>query len=216
MHTMEEPDPYGEWVILQGKQDKPGALNSDEELLTAAREAWPRALAHARRELRGKTVGPDRAPLAEEIWEKVLRSVLRTRQRLPHRRPQAADLPAYLMGAFHRRLNRVLRREQRRRDVFDLFPSSLALEKCESARDIQWASQLEQDIALETVLAHMDESTRAIYWARQFGYSWKEIAGRLGISERHAKRKLADGIEKTRKRLIALMLHRREQFKDRA
>jgi hypothetical protein len=48
---MEKPDPYGEWVLF-GTNQEPGEkpLSVDEELLAAAREAWPHVLAHARRE----------------------------------------------------------------------------------------------------------------------------------------------------------------------
>lgn len=211
---MEKPDQYGEWVILGSKHGKPGGLDSsDKELLAAAREAWPHALAHARRQLSDKASGPDRTALATEIWERVLRSVSRTRQRSPDRRPSVADLQAYLIGAFHHRFNRVLQREQRRLDTFEMFPSTFDLEKFRSAQDVQWASQLEQAIAVKTVVAHMDESTRRIWRARQLGFSWKEIAGRLGITERHAKRKFRDGIEKTRQRMIELTRQRRDKMK---
>lgn len=213
---MEKPDPYGEWVILVGKGKPSGLDPSDEELLAAARQAWPHALAHARRELGHKIVSPDRSALAAEVWERVLRSVSRTRQRPPDRRPPVADLQAYLIGAFHLRFNRVLRREQRRLDTFTSFPSTLDLEKFESAHDIEWASQLEQAIAVKAVVAHMDEPTRRIWRARQVGYSWKEIAKCMRITERHAKRKFREGIEKTRQRMIELMRQRRDKSKDQA
>ena len=61
---MEKPDPYGEWVLFGTKQEageKP--LPVDEELLAAAREAWPHVLAHARRELIDKESGSDRTAL---------------------------------------------------------------------------------------------------------------------------------------------------------
>ena len=79
---MQKPDPYGKWVILgssQGKGDRPQPI--DEELLAASREAWPRVLAQARRELADKGLGPDKTRLAADVWEGVLRSVSRTFQR---------------------------------------------------------------------------------------------------------------------------------------
>lgn len=212
---MEKPDAYGEWVIFSGKQgktDSPGP--SDEELLAAAREAWPHALAHARRELTERVPAPDRTAIAAEIWERVLRSVSRTRQRSPDHRPPVADLQAYLIGAFHLRFNRVLRREQRRLDIFESFPSTLDLEKFESALDVEWIRQLERDDAVRTAIACMDEPTRKLWEKRQAGYSWKDIAKQLGISERHAKRLFREGIERTRKRLIELMRQRREKQKE--
>jgi len=212
---MEKSDPYGEWVILSGKQGKHDSLDPDEELLAAARAAWPHALAHARRELSDRAVARDRTALAAEVWERVLRSVSRTRQRPRDQRPPVVDLQAYLIGAFHIRFNRVLRKEQRRLDTFETFPSTLDLEKFERAQDIQWVAQLEQAIAVKTVLAHMDEPTRRIWRARQAGYSWKEIAERLGVTERHAKRKLRDGIDRVRRHMIELIRRRRDQFNNR-
>ncbi len=212
---MEKPDPYSEWAICSGKQDKTDSTDAlDEELLTAAREAWPHALAHARRELSDRIVAPDRTALAAEIWERVLRSVSRTRHNSVDRRPPVADLQAYLMGAFHIRFNRVLRREQRRLDTFELLPSTFDLEKFEGARDVEWVRCLEQDITVKTIVARMDEVTRRIWKGRQAGYSWKEIAKQLGITERHAKRKFREGIERTRHCLIELMRRRKRAPKE--
>src|SRR5487761_1347928 len=58
---VQKPDPYSDWVILGSKHghDKP-SYPIDEELLAAARQAWPHALAHARRELSDKDVGADK------------------------------------------------------------------------------------------------------------------------------------------------------------
>jgi DNA-directed RNA polymerase specialized sigma24 family protein len=213
-HPMEKSDPYSEWVILstkEGKTDTTDAL--DEELLAAAREAWPHALAHARRELSDRIAAPDRTALAAEIWERVLRSVSRTLQHSPDRRPAVQDLQAYLMGAFHLRFNRVLRREQRRLDTFELLPSTFDLEKFESARDAEWVRCLEQDITVKAVLARMDEVTRRMWKGRQAGFSWKEIAREFGITERHAKRKFREGIERTRHCLIEVMRRRRKEPK---
>lgn len=212
---MGKSDPYGDWVILGGKEGVSGSPDpSDQELLKAAREGWPHALAHARRELSGEAAGPDRTALAAEIWERVLRSVARTRQRSPDHRPLVVDLQAYLIGAFHLRFNRVLRREQRRLDTFEFLPSMIDLEKFESARDAEWVHRLDQDIAVKTIVACMDAPTRRIWRARQLGYSWRQIAKQLDISERHAKRKLHQGIETTRQRLIELTRQRRVKWNE--
>jgi DNA-directed RNA polymerase specialized sigma24 family protein len=212
---MATSDPYGEWVIRGGKQDEHEGLRAcDEELLAAARAAWPHALAHARRELSDRAVASDRIALAEEVWESVLRSVSRTRQRSEEHGAPVVDLQAYLIGAFHIRLNRIRRREQKRAGIFEMFPSALDLEKFETAKDVQWAIQLEQAIAVKTILAHMDESTRRIWRARQAGYSWKEIAEHLGVTERHAKRKLRGGMDQARQRLIELMRRRQRKCKN--
>src|SRR5487761_461486 len=122
---VQKPDPYSDWVILGSKHghDKP-SYPIDEELLAAAREAWPHVLAHARRELSDKDVGADKTALAAEVWERVLRSVSRTRQRRRDQAPPIADLQSYLMGVFHHRFNRVLKREQKRLETIELVSST--------------------------------------------------------------------------------------------
>lgn len=62
---MDKPDPYGDWVLLGTKEGPVGsALGIDEELLAAAREAWPHVLAHVRGELFDKVLGAERRALA--------------------------------------------------------------------------------------------------------------------------------------------------------
>jgi len=72
-------DPYGDWVLFGGEHGE-GArtVGIDEELLAAAREAWPHILAHARSELAGKEFGRERTAIAAEVWDGVLRSVAKT------------------------------------------------------------------------------------------------------------------------------------------
>jgi RNA polymerase sigma factor (sigma-70 family) len=203
---MQKPDPYGEWVILgssQGKGDSPQPI--DEELLAAAREAWPRVLAHARRELADKGLGPDKTTLAADVWEGVLRSVSRTFQRRRDDRTAVSDLQSYLIGIFHHRFNRVLKKERRRLDTIEFVPSTVELEKLAGARDTQWVSDLEGAITVKQVISHMDEWTRRVWSARQYGYSWKEISRRLGLSEQQTKMRFRRGLEKTRDRVFDLL-----------
>src|SRR5260370_7348323 len=103
---MEKPDPYGELVLFGNKQEageKP--LPVDEELLAAAREAWPHVLAHARRELISKEPGSDRTALAADVWEGVLRSVAKTRHRTSDHQPPLPHLQSYLLVPSHPRLH---------------------------------------------------------------------------------------------------------------
>jgi len=212
---VQKPDPYSDWVILGSKHghDKP-SYPIDEELLAAARQAWPHALAHARRELSDKDVGSDKTALAAEVWERVLRSVSRTRQRRRDQAPPIADLQSYLMGVFHHRFNRVLKREQKRLETIELVSSTLDLERIESAQDTEWVSELERALTVKQIISHMDEWTRRVWGARQYGYSWKEISGRLGLSEQQAKMRFQRGLEKTRDRLTNLLRERKPGSKD--
>ncbi len=203
---MDKPDPYGEWVLFGTKQEPGGPpLAVDEELLAAAREAWPHVLAHVRGELFEKELGPERTSLAADIWDQVLQSVAKTRQRNKDRRPRISDLESYLIGVFHHRFNRRLRKEQRRAKTIELVSSVLDLEQFEAALDTGWAEQLERAIAVRQITDRMDGWTRKVWQARQYGYSWKEISRWLGVTEQQAKVKFQYNLEKIRQNIGHLL-----------
>jgi RNA polymerase sigma factor (sigma-70 family) len=203
---MEKPDPYGEWVLFGTKQeagDKP--LPVDEDLLAAAREAWPHVLAHARREFGDKESGPNRTALAADVWERVLRSVAKTRQRNRDHRPPISDLQSYLIGVFHHRFNRLLKSEQKRQETIELVASTFDLELIEGARDREWVKELERAITLRQITNRMDGWTKKVWQARQYGYSWKEISRWLGVSEEQARKKFEYSLEKLRESIVRLL-----------
>ncbi len=203
---MEKTDPYGDWVLFGGQREASGQnVAMDDELLAAAREAWPHMLAHVRGELGGKEFARERRALAAEVWDGVLRSVAKTRQRNRDHRPPISDLQAYLIGAFHHRFNRMLKREQRRIETIELVSSDADLEQIEGALDTKWAEELERAITVRQIVNHMDGWTKKAWQARQYGYSWKEIAAWSGVSEQTAKKKFEYGLEKTRQRIIRLL-----------
>ena len=213
MDSRDKPDPYGEWVLLLGTSQVPdGAPRGiDEELLGAARKAWPHVLAHVRGELFDKESGPERTALAADIWERVLRSVTKTRQRKSDRRPPISDLESYLIGVFHHRFNRLLKKEQRRAETIELVSSALDLERFEAALDTEWAEQLERAIAVKQITDRMDPWTKKVWQARRYGYSWKEIAGWLGITEQQAKMKFQYNLEKIRQSIVRVMKRQRSR-----
>jgi len=206
---MDKPDPYGEWLLF-GTQEGPGGPPHviDEELLAAAREAWPHVLAHVRGELLDKELGPERTALAAEVWERVLRSVAKTRQRNRDRRPAISDMESYLIGVFHHRFNRQVRKEQKRAETIELVSSILDLERFEAALDTEWAEQLERAIAVREITDRMDGWTKKVWHARQYGYSWKEISRWLGVTEQQAKMKFQYNLEKIRQNIVRAMKRR--------
>src|SRR5579864_8557826 len=132
VRVMDRPD-FGEWVLL-GVEQGPDAtpVPVDEDLLLAAREAGPKVLAHVRRE--SGDSGPDRTAIARDVWERVLRSVAKTRERQRERasgtdREEIVNLESYLIGIFHHRFNRVLKRERRREERVEVVSSDLELER---------------------------------------------------------------------------------------
>lgn len=196
---MDKPDPYAEWVLLAGNQD-PGSpgLALDEELLAVARKAWPHVLAHVRGRLLDKELGRERTALAAEVWERVLLSVAKTRLRNKNLRSPILDLESYLIGAFHHRLNRKLKKEQIRTETIEAFSSVLELEQFDGATDADWVEQLERAIAARQVIDRMNPWMKKVWQRRQCDYSWKAIAAWLGITEQQAKMKFYYGLQKIR------------------
>ena len=200
---MLKPDPYGDWVLFPPGQREAGHPGSpDHELIAAAREAWPHVLAHARKEFHQRGLGSDSPSLAAQVWEGVLRTISKARQRNSDARPPISDLQSYLIVAFHRRFNKALLREQKRVEMIELVSSSVDLERIESARDASWIEEIERAMTIREITDRMDGWTRKVWQAQEYGYSWKKIAGWLGITERQAKKKYYYNLDKIRQGIL--------------
>ena len=200
---MEKTDPYAEWVLFATKLD-PGEppLAADEELVSAARTAWPHVLAHVRHRLLDKELGRERRALAAEIWDRVLVSVAKTRLRNKDLRSPIMDLESYLIGVFHHRFNRTLKKEQKRAETIEAFSSVLDLEQFAAATDVEWAEHLERAIAADQITDRMNPWMKKVWQRRQSDYSWKAIATWLGITEQQAKMKFYYGLQKIRQSIM--------------
>jgi len=110
-----------------------------------------------------------------------------------------------LIGAFHRRFNKALLREERRLETIELVSSSVDLERIEGAQDASWVEELERTITIREITDRMDGWTKKAWQARQYGYSWKEISAFSRMNEPAAKKKFEYGLEKTRQRVVRLM-----------
>ena len=197
--SSKELDP--EW-ILSSSFSEIGArpLRNDDELIAVARKVWPRLRAHALTEAKNQSFD-ERVALAAEVWEKVLRSVSKTLEQCDRKKPGIANLEAYLAGAFHHRFNRALRKERRRQETIELVPSSWDLEQFPGAFDGNMKPDLERSVQLKEAIENMDEWTRVVWTARQYGYSWGKIAEYLGLSEQQAKLRFQYAIRRLRDRL---------------
>jgi RNA polymerase sigma factor (sigma-70 family) len=203
---LEKPDPYGDWVLFPASEkESKKPIVSDEELIFAAREVWPRVLGYAKKELSANRLGSDTASMAAQVWERMLRSVSKTRQRYTNPRQPIADLQSYLYLAFVHRFNRAVQQEQKHGERMEFVSSSVDLERIESAQDTGWVEELERAIAVRQIIDRMDPWTKKVWQARQYGYSWREIASRLGVSESQAKMKFQYGLEKTRQSIVRLV-----------
>jgi RNA polymerase sigma factor (sigma-70 family) len=176
-----------EWV-LSASLAKAEAWDQDDlsELAVVARRLWPGVQAHARKELTNRT-SDDAIALATEVWESVLRSVAKTMRRSNGKNRQILNLEAYLFGAFHHRLNRALRKERRRQEMMKHLPLSRDLDRLRQAHNSRAVEDLDRSIQVKQTIESMDDWTRNVWMARQAGYSWKEIAKRLRLTEPQAK-----------------------------
>jgi DNA-directed RNA polymerase specialized sigma24 family protein len=186
-----------DWVlssfIISGGDSRDEIL----ELADAARRLWPGVQAHACREQPGKSFD-EAVALATEVWEGVLRSVAKTLQRSYEKRGQIESLDAYLFGVFHHRFNRALRKDRRRRELLRSLPSNGDLGCLRPAHDSEAQRVLEQSIQVQEAVRKMDDWTRKVWAARQYGYSWREIAGHFDLTEPQAKLRFGYAIGKLR------------------
>jgi RNA polymerase sigma factor (sigma-70 family) len=139
--------------------------------------------------------------LAAEVWEGVLQSVARTVQRRNGTGPSIVDLDAYLFGVFHHRFNRALKRERRRQETIELVPSTRDLEQLPGAHDAQSSRNVERSLQVKEVVQKMDDWTRRVWTAKQYGYSWGEIGEHVGLSEQTAKARFHNALRKLAARL---------------
>ena len=198
-----ETDSYGEWLIrkLQQQAGEDGHP-LPAEVLAAARVVWRRIPAIVASETKREGSIREAEALAGDIWEGVLRSVGKALQRKGNYASSIRDPESYLLVAFHHRFRRFQKREHGRRDRFPCASVSLDRGSVQILRDTTWILEVERAITVRQIIERMDPWTKKAWQARQFGYSWKEIAARSGVSEQAAKKKFEYGLEKTRQRIV--------------
>jgi DNA-directed RNA polymerase specialized sigma24 family protein len=174
---LQSPSLGPEWVITGPDDEARKRSKSHERLLDAARVAWPRVLSYAR-----LTDVADNESLATEVWEELLRSVLRTMRRLGNLH-HVTDLEAYLIGAFRHRFHRELVRERHYRRNMLLPESVEELESLGRIQDWKPVERLERDLQVQQTLKLLDPWTRRVWTYIKYGYSIKEIARRLDLTE---------------------------------
>ena len=172
-------DPSPDWIISSYSSGSISGVSSQEQLLQSARRVWPYARSHVSRELGPQQHDPENATLAAEVWEDVLQSIGRSLGRLRISSVEVGDMDAYLMGAFRHRFNRIRRRQKRRERTIQLVATAAELDALAAKRGLHAVIDFERWILAKEVFAAMDRWTRRVWTARQYGYSWNEIAGCL-------------------------------------
>lgn len=189
-----------EWVLSALLPNAEAGSHDDvSELAIVARLLWPGVQAHARKELTNKT-SDDAMALATEVWEAVLQSVAKTMHRSNGKGRPILSLEAYLFGAFHHRFNRALRKERRRREMMKHLPLNRDLERLRQAHNSKAVADLDRSIQVKQTIESMDDWTRRVWIARQYGYSWKEVAKYMRLTEPQAKLRFRYAIGRLRAR----------------
>jgi len=197
---MSASHPLGpEWVLSAFCSSPEDPREEITELLDAARRLWPSIQAHACKERSGKN-REDVLALATEVWEGVLQSVAKSLQRASSKRSAIQDLDAYLFGAFHHRFNRALLRERRTREPLEQMPPNGDLGRLPQAHSSEIEQTLQQQIQVREAIAKMDDWTRKVWAARQYGYSWREIAECFHLTEPQVKLRFRYAITRLRAR----------------
>ena len=175
--SLPSPNLGPEWVIAGPDDEAGNRSESHARLLDAARVAWPNILSYAR-----LSDVPDSESLATEIWEELLRSVLRTLGRLESLH-HVTNLESYLIGAFRHRFQRALVKERQFRQKVLLTDSVEKLESLGRIPDWKPVERLERELQVQQALKLMDPWTRRVWNYVKYGYSIKEIAKRLDLTE---------------------------------
>jgi DNA-directed RNA polymerase specialized sigma24 family protein len=190
-----------EWILSSSSCESDSRpLHKGNELITAAQRVWPRVRAIALKQIKNQNF-EERVALAAQIWERALQSVSKTLERHGGKESSIVDLEAYLAGAFYHRFNRFLRQERRRHQAVELVPFSQDLEQFPGALDADAEHDLDRIVQVKEAVENMDDWTRNVWTARQYGYSWREIAEHKGLSEQQAKLRFQYAIRRLRDRL---------------
>ncbi len=84
--------------------------------------------------------------------------------------------------------------------MVEYFPLGRDLERLRQAHDLKSVADLHRSIQVKQTINNMDDWTRTVWMARQYGYSWKEIAEYLRLTEPQAKLRFRYAIGRLRAR----------------
>jgi RNA polymerase sigma factor (sigma-70 family) len=197
---MSSPQLGPEWVLSRFTSNDPNTQDEMNQLTAAARRLWPGIRAHAIKAQSHKS-SDDVIAIATDVWESVLQSVAKTLLRSNGNSLPVRDLDAYLFGVFHHRFNRALRKERKRTENIRLVASNHDLDTLRQAHDSKVVRDVERSIQVKEAIQRMDEWTRQVWVARQYGYSWREIAIFFRLTEPQAKLRFRYAIGRLRAKL---------------
>jgi DNA-directed RNA polymerase specialized sigma24 family protein len=180
-------DPRPDWIISSCFSGSGPGVTGQEQLTHSARRVWPYVCSHVSRELGAQRHDPENATLAAEVWEDVLQSVARSLGRSRVCSAEIDDMDAYLVGVFRHRFNRIRSRQKQRERTIQLIATAAELDAIAAKRGLYAVFDCERRVLAKEVFGVMDQWLRRVWTARQYGYSWKEIAGPLNKPEASVK-----------------------------
>lgn len=165
------------------------ARRVDPLVIQTSQNNWPWAYWLVSRELHD---GERAAQIVEDVAVHVTRRLLSD--------PEVArNLRAYYRTAVLRTVQAIAVRESR--IVYKGSAGDLETNHPLIAAD--WLKALEDRLTLTSLLPFMSHAARQIMHYRQLDYSWKELARRLGLTEKQAKSRFYYGIKQAHQELCA-------------
>ncbi len=76
------------------------------------------------------------------------------------------------------------------------------LSELSGAHDSRWATEFEKQLALKEIERYMSKRTRHLLRLRTVGYSWEEIAQKVGTTANNAQVLYNQGVAWARKRIL--------------
>ena len=142
---------------------------------------------HAANDSGARRHDPENVTLAVEVSEGVLQSVAKTLYKLRASCADITSMDSYLMGAFRHRFSRERRIQRRREQRIHLVASAEDLDVIAAKNGLRVSAEVEHRILAKELISLMDAWLRKVWIARQYGYSWKEIADYLSAGEQPVK-----------------------------
>jgi len=171
-------------------RDKSGRA-IEQDLVDAGERIWPRIEAYARRHQQD----PARAA---NLLEATLVALSRARKSNGRLLRPIRNLDNYLYLAFIRRLNRQLAKEPK----IETVGSRHDLETLGKMRSRSLSPSIEKELLVKEVMTFFHEKPREMFSLRDYGYSWRKVAGLLHITANSAQVRFNQELKRARNRVM--------------
>ena len=173
----------------------------DPRVVDVARENWAWAFYLIKRDLNDGT----------RTREIVLDVAIEVTSRLREEAEVARNLHGYYRTSLIHHVKAVAALEGR----ITYEGSTQDLEKNHQPRAADWIKVFHDRMTLQAIAPYMSHAVRRILHNRQLGYSWKETARRLGLTEKQAKSRFYYGANRAYEELLSAQAKRACAERDR-